>query len=743
MNALALWVHTPVAQAVGWALVHFLWEGAALAAVLAAALFLLRPASARARYAAACLALFAMPVVFAITLLVLLPSHDIAVTVVRSPNVARLSAVPLFQPVRAPRTFRDLLPWLAPCWFAGVAFFYARGLAAWFSARRLRQRGICAPPPGWQRRLTELCARMRLSRPVRLLESCFTDAPVLVGYLRPVILMPLGCLANLPAGQIECILIHELAHIRRHDYLVNLLQGFVEGLLFYHPAVWWASRMAREERENCCDDAVVELTGDARVYAATLAILEHRRAAALEAAVAATGGSLMKRIRRLLTSPQPAQPSATPAFAAGLLLVTFAAALAAWPAKTPARRAIPDVALQARLLESQTIEPQSSPLPSALQEHQTAGAAPTFRQWLNLDGAYIISNEERAAFLRLAEPFAQSAQTAPPAQRKGGDATAQQPIPKPYQKWLKEDVVYIITDEERAAFLRLQTDDEREQFIEQFWLRRDPTPGTPENEFREEHYRRIAYANEHFSSRIPGWKTDRGRIYITYGPPDEIEDHSSGGSYQRPAAEGGGTTTTYPFQQWRYRFIEGIGTNVIIEFVDSTMTGEFHMTMDPSEKDALLHVPNAGLTILEQMGITDKSQRFNNSDGTHTAAPLGGQLHSAGSARAGKLLVSTQDPRVSLVAGEAAAPGATGLCVVVVQLGSSPDSFHIFGEITTLGRRVVAAFEGTGETAVNVSGQRVITDYVSLPAGSYRLVVVVKDMTTGETKNSEIAFQVN
>ena len=104
----------------------------------------------------------------------------------------------------------------------------------------------------------------------------------------------------------------------------------------------------------------------------------------------------------------------------------------------------------------------------------------------------------------------------------------------PYRKWLNEDVAYIITDEERAAFKRLQTDEEREQFIEQFWLRRDPTPDTVENEFKEEHYRRIAYANEHIASGIPGWKTDRGRIYIKYGPPDEIEDHSSGGTYERP-----------------------------------------------------------------------------------------------------------------------------------------------------------------------------------------------------------------
>src|SRR5437867_6054381 len=194
----------------------------------------------------------------------------------------------------------------------------------------------------------------------------------------------------------------------------------------------------------------------------------------------------------------------------------------------------------------------------------------------------------------------------------------------PYRKWLNEDVTYIITDEERQAFKRMGTDDEREQFIEGLWLRREPTPDTAENEFKEEHYRRIAYANERYASRIPGWKTDRGRIYITFGPPDENESHPSGGSYERPAEEGGGTTSTFPFEQWRYRWIEGIGTDIIIEFVDPTMTGEYRMTMDPSEKDALLMVPNAGLTLMEQMGMASKTDRFNRTDGTRLGQAFGG-----------------------------------------------------------------------------------------------------------------------
>ena len=139
----------------------------------------------------------------------------------------------------------------------------------------------------------------------------------------------------------------------------------------------------------------------------------------------------------------------------------------------------------------------------------------------------------------------------------------------PYEKWLTQDVAYIIEDDEKQAFALLTTNEEREKFIEQFWLRRDPTPGTPENEFKEEHYRRIAYANERFYAvTTPGWKTDRGRIYITYGPPNEIEDHRSGGAFERPPAEGGGVTQTYPFQQWRYHSIKGVGTNIIMEFVD-------------------------------------------------------------------------------------------------------------------------------------------------------------------------------
>jgi len=195
-------------------------------------------------------------------------------------------------------------------------------------------------------------------------------------------------------------------------------------------------------------------------------------------------------------------------------------------------------------------------------------------------------------------------------QKKKNERAFKQEVSKVYKKWLDEDVIYIITDEERAAFKQLSNDEERDNFIEAFWQRRDPTPDTEENEYKEEHYQRIAYANEHFAAGVPGWRTDRGRIYIVFGKPDEIDSHPSGGTYERPMEEGGGETSTFPFEDWRYRYIDGIGQEVIMEFVDTCMCGEYHMTLDRSEKDALLMTPNAGLTLYESMGMASKAQRF-------------------------------------------------------------------------------------------------------------------------------------
>ncbi len=182
-------------------------------------------------------------------------------------------------------------------------------------------------------------------------------------------------------------------------------------------------------------------------------------------------------------------------------------------------------------------------------------------------------------------------------------------VKKVYKDWVNKDVDYIITGDERNAFKQLKTDEERENFIENFWRRRDPDPDTEENEYREEYYERIAYANEHYASGIPGWKTDRGKIYITFGKPDGVESHPSGGSYDRPSYEGGGQTTTYPFETWFYRHLDNVGDGIEIEFVDPSGTGEYRIARTPYEKDALANVPGGGLTTSEQLGISDKSQR--------------------------------------------------------------------------------------------------------------------------------------
>ena len=181
-----------------------------------------------------------------------------------------------------------------------------------------------------------------------------------------------------------------------------------------------------------------------------------------------------------------------------------------------------------------------------------------------------------------------------------------------FKKWLEQDVVWIISDQEVQAFKALKNDEEREAFIEQFWLRRNPNPESPDNEFREQHYARIAYANEHFAAGKPGWRTDRGHIYIAYGKPDSIDSHPSGGTYERPVEEGGGSTSTFPFEVWHYRYLEGIGDNIDLEFVDSCQCGDYHLTIDRSEKDALKHTPGAGLTLYEEQGQAKKADRFSN-----------------------------------------------------------------------------------------------------------------------------------
>ncbi|PYU12472.1 MAG: GWxTD domain-containing protein [Acidobacteria bacterium] len=339
-----------------------------------------------------------------------------------------------------------------------------------------------------------------------------------------------------------------------------------------------------------------------------------------------------------------------------------------------------------------------------------------------------------------------------------------------YKKWLNEEVGYILTDEERSAFLRLSNNEEREQFIEQFWLRRDPTPDTVENEFKEEHYRRIAYANERFASGIPGWKTDRGRIYIIWGPADEIESHPSGGSYDRPPEEGGGSTSTYPFEKWRYRYLEGIGNDVILEFVDPSGSGEYRLTMDPSEKDALLHVPGAGLSQLEAMGMASKTDRFSRTDGTHLPRGLGGTPARMNEFDRLELYAKIQKPPPvkfkdleELVSSRIVrnqvhfdyrfdflrVTSDTVLVPITVQVPNRQLTFqnregvhsavlNLFGRISTLSGRIVQTFEDVitrdfPESLLQASLQAssIYQKAVPLRPGLYRLDIVLKDVQSG------------
>ena len=340
----------------------------------------------------------------------------------------------------------------------------------------------------------------------------------------------------------------------------------------------------------------------------------------------------------------------------------------------------------------------------------------------------------------------------------------------PYRQWLSEDVVYIISPDERNAFLQLATNEEREQFIEQFWLRRSSNPDLPDNDFKEEHYRRIAYANEHYASGIPGWKTDRGRMYIIWGPPDEIESHPTGGTYDRPIEEGGGSTSTYPWETWRWRYLEGVGENIILEFVDPTSSGEYHMTMDPSEKDALLHVPGAGLSLLEQEGLASKADRFTRSDGTNLPTAIGGTPASLDEFNRLELFAKVQQPppvkfkdleavvTARLVRDQMRfgwrtdflkVTNETVLVPITVQVPNNQLHFrgkdgvysatiNIFGRVTTLTGRVVQTFEESVSRDFpdslyqqSLKLQSIYQKSVPLRPGLYRLDLVIKDVDSG------------
>jgi len=347
-------------------------------------------------------------------------------------------------------------------------------------------------------------------------------------------------------------------------------------------------------------------------------------------------------------------------------------------------------------------------------------------------------------------------------QKREQQKALKQELGKTYKVWLDQDVKWIITGEELQAFRQLSNDEERDQFIEQFWLRRDPTPDTVENEFKEEHYRRIAYANEHFASGIQGWRTDRGRTYVVWGPPDEIESHPSGGTYNRTIEEGGGTTSTYPFERWRYRYLDGVGQEVNIEFVDTCGCNDYRMTIDDQEKDALKWIPGAGPTTYEEMGMVTRSDRLmGNRNGrdriTNTSrmfdrlnimaklnAPPPVKFKDLEEVVTSKITYNLMpfDVRTDFVR----VTGDTVLVPVTVQMKNKDITFvnkdgvqrgavNIFGRVTTLTGRIAQTFEDTvardipeGLFERDVQFSSIYWKALPLRPGRYRIDIVLKDV---------------
>jgi len=309
-----------------------------------------------------------------------------------------------------------------------------------------------------------------------------------------------------------------------------------------------------------------------------------------------------------------------------------------------------------------------------------------------------------------------------------------------YKHW-PEEVQWIITDEEREAFKLLSNDEERANFVEYFWVHRDPTPDTIENEFRDEYYRRVVYANERFSAGIPGSKTDRGRIYIVYGPPDEIESHPTGGTYDYPVNQGGGSTQTYPFEQWRYRYIADIGQDIVIEFVDPCMCGDYHMTMDPNEKDALAHVPSGQQRL--QKFPKDNSKLFDDLEriAKLNRPPKFKELQAIVTTK-----INYHTMPFEVVANYVKATSNVTLVPVTLQIKNQDMTFtnengvargqvNIYGQVSTIGGRITQTFEDTVQMDVpqsllpNMLGKAsVYGKSLPLAPGRYLLEIVVKDL---------------
>jgi TonB family protein len=544
----------PLVHALGWTLLHLCWQGTLVALVLWSVLQVLDGRSSRARYAAACLAL-GMMVVLPLATFAHLASDEYSMRAIAGGPAVLLDAGMVLQvsavetsepwPERIAAALDHALPWIILAWFAGVILFVVRLNVGLLVARRMRSIETTAVPAELQQAFDEIRRRLGVERAVRLMHSALVQAPTVIGWLRPVVLVPASCLTGLSTMQIEAVLAHELAHIRRHDYLVSVLQSVIETLLFYHPAVWWVSKQVRRERECCCDEMAVAVGGDRLAYARALSVLEERRACMPELVLGANGGVLTMRIRRLLGRGGASMSSQ---LAAGMVLAILVVVAGSYVV-TAARAEVNALRLAAHAASPMELE-AATPLNALIAE-------PAVR-------------ELKAMLLQPAAAISGTAET--------------NRIGTVYTTWLNQDVLWIITSEERAAFLKLTNDEERDKFIEQFWARRDP-PGSPAGSFKAEHYRRIAYSNEHFASESPGCRSDRGRIYILYGTPDSIM-----------LPPGDSSTKPSPIYIWHYHSADGRGIDMMFE--DTCQCGKLLLV----SQDAA-GVPVSGVPASQSNGI--------------------------------------------------------------------------------------------------------------------------------------------
>jgi GWxTD domain-containing protein len=480
MTAIGQLSALPVTNALGWTLVHFCWQGLTICILLACVLSFLPAQASKLRYAAGCVAMTFMFLVPLITFGLMMANQRSAE---RQPVIAIQGQYPGF--AANVSTVHSAESWVSECegvldrnlpavdgfWMVGVVLLLLRLNLGLMAVGAWKSTEVEPVSSELKETLRMLRVRLGIERAVKLLNSARVCSPIVIGWMRPAILLPLGCMSGFSQTQIEAILAHELAHIRRHDFLVNLLQSIVETLFFYHPAVWWVSSQMRREREHCCDDLAVEITGDRLAYANALTHLEQRRGALVpNGAFAATGGMLKRRIERLLGINQ------APVFPRSMAIILFATVTAA-----------------AGLIAHGSARTQSAPGQGSLSSSVPA------------------SHEMRAT----------------------------------YYRWLNQEVRWIITPEEREAFLRLTDNRERDMFIQQFWERRSPSTDKGTNPFRQEHYQRIAFANDHFAEGgDPGSETGRGHVYIVFGKPDSIRSYPSGDKESAKSVE-----------IWHYRLI--------------------------------------------------------------------------------------------------------------------------------------------------------------------------------------------